>query len=268
MKLLVQADDYAMSPAVARGIIHGIEHGLIRNTGAFANSPWFAECMGWLAPFADRVDVGIDLNITTGAPLSDPRAIPSLVREDGSFHTSRESRELDAAVGGEHVVPAEAIREFRAQVERFRAVTGNLPAYVHSHAYTTPGIVSAQRAVAAEYGIPFASDVWRAAAGVEVTAYRIPWYVKPATLENQAASLLADYVLAHADELAAQPFVLLAGHMGYIDRELMEQSSYTLLRANDLAGVCDPRVIAWAEAVGAELFRYSGRAAGFPPVCG
>ena len=33
MKLLLQSDDYGISRAVARGIVYGIDQGLIRNTG-------------------------------------------------------------------------------------------------------------------------------------------------------------------------------------------------------------------------------------------
>ena len=39
-KLLVQSDDYGISPAVSAGIIYGITHGIIRNNGAFVNMPW------------------------------------------------------------------------------------------------------------------------------------------------------------------------------------------------------------------------------------
>ncbi|MFR5600563.1 MAG: ChbG/HpnK family deacetylase, partial [Holdemania filiformis] len=37
MKLLMQSDDYGMTPAVARGIVDGIEKGILRNTGMFMN---------------------------------------------------------------------------------------------------------------------------------------------------------------------------------------------------------------------------------------
>ena len=45
MKLLVQSDDYGITRAVSRGIIHGIKNGVIRNTGLFANMPWSEECV-------------------------------------------------------------------------------------------------------------------------------------------------------------------------------------------------------------------------------
>ena len=56
MKLLVQSDDYAISPAVARGILYGIENGIIRNTGMFMNMPWSVECGKLIMPYLDKLD--------------------------------------------------------------------------------------------------------------------------------------------------------------------------------------------------------------------
>lgn len=256
MKLLVQADDYGISPAVALGIIQGIEHGIIRNTGLFANMPWTEQCVRWIGPVRDRIAFGLDANLTTGRPLIDPALIPTLVRPDGSFHSSGESRALDAERGCEHAAPDEVERELRAQIERFVELVGKVPDYLHAHAYCTPQICSVERALAREYGIPYASDVWERLVGEDVMGYRIPWYRKPAMLEHQAASSLRDYLLEHADELAVRDAVVLAGHMGYVDHELMELSSYTLYRPNDLAGVTDPAVLSWVEKADIKLITY------------
>ena len=35
MKLLIQADDYGITRAVSSGIVFGIHHGLVRNTGIY-----------------------------------------------------------------------------------------------------------------------------------------------------------------------------------------------------------------------------------------
>ena len=34
MKLLVQSDDYGITPGAAAGIVYGIRNGIIRNTGS------------------------------------------------------------------------------------------------------------------------------------------------------------------------------------------------------------------------------------------
>lgn len=257
MRLLVQADDYGISRAVSKGILYGIDCGAIRNTGIFVNMPWSKECSSWIVPYSKKADIGIDLNLTTGSPLCRPEDVPSLVEESGAFHSSGASRRLDAELGREHVDPDDAYRECRAQIERFRSLTGFYPAYVHAHAYITDGIQMVQRRIAMEYEIPYSSDVWRQLEGVDVATYRIPWYKKPATLENQQTSSLTRYLLENGDELLERDNVVLAGHMGYIDQDLVDLSSYTMLRASDLAGVTDHRVLSWIHDNQIELIRYS-----------
>ena len=257
MKLLLQSDDYGISRGVARGIVYGIDQGLIRNTGLFANMPWAEECVEWIRPCLRQIAFGLDLNLTTGRPVLPPEQIPSLVNADGSFHTSWESRKLDLALGGaDHASRQEVFRECDAQIQRFIALVDKKPDYIHPHAYTTPMIMKVQRELAHQYGVPYSSDVWQQLVGFGVPEYRIGWYKKPATLENQMNSSLKEYVLAHSTELLAKDICILTGHMGYLDRELMDLSTYTLYRVNDLADVVSEELKAWVKDNQVELINY------------
>ena len=51
MKLLIQSDDYGMTRGISSGVIYGIEHGLIKNTGMFTNMPFIEEYVEWIKPF-------------------------------------------------------------------------------------------------------------------------------------------------------------------------------------------------------------------------
>ena len=95
MKLLIQSDDYGMTPAVADGIIYGITHGVVRNTGLFSNMPWAAECVEKIRPYLDQIAFGIDLNASTGSSLLGYDKVPNLCHPDGSFLTSKENRAAD-----------------------------------------------------------------------------------------------------------------------------------------------------------------------------
>ena len=44
MKLLVQSDDFGITPAVSCGILEAIKKGIVRNTGLFANMPGRRMC--------------------------------------------------------------------------------------------------------------------------------------------------------------------------------------------------------------------------------
>lgn len=257
MKLLLQSDDYAISRAVSCGIIYGIKNGIIRNTGMFTNMPWSEECAAWVRPYLDKIAFGIDLNISTGCPLSSPKDIPTLIKADGSFLSSWESRKLDAeTASAEHTSEGDLIREFEAQIQRFIQFTGKKPDYIHSHAYTTPRILRIQRKLAGNYHIPFSSDVWKQIAGVDVTEYRMNWYKKPSTLENQRDSSLKDYILQNSRELLSQEYSLIVGHMGYVDRELMDHSTYHVYRLNDLDAVTSPEILQWVAENHVELITY------------
>lgn len=257
MKLLIQADDYGMTPGVASGIVHGIVHGIIRNTGMFTNMPWAEECVEWIRPYMDRIAFGIDLNLTTGPPLTSPKDIPTLVKGDGSFYSSGQSRTLDTAQNGfSHASDEEIRKEFEAQIQRFQELTGKKPDYIHGHAYTTEKIEAIQRELSCDYGIPFSSEVWKKIAGVDIAGYRIPWYIKPATLENQINSSLKTYILENSEALLVKEYVVLAGHMGYVDSELMKLSSYHLLRVKDLEAVTSPEVLDWVRENRVELVDY------------
>ena len=95
MKLLIQADDYGITRAVSSGIVFGIHHGLVRNTGIFTNMDWTEECLDMIKPYLDQIDLGIDLNISTGRPILPTYQIPTLVNQEGIFLTSWESRKRD-----------------------------------------------------------------------------------------------------------------------------------------------------------------------------
>lgn len=256
MKLLVQADDYGITRGVSKGIIYGIEHGIIRNTGIFTNMPWSEECAKWIDPFSSKIALGIDLNLTTGSPLCDKDMIPSLVNSDGSFHSSSESRKLDAELGSCHVNIDEAYMELTAQIEKYIELFKRKPDYIHSHAYTTIEIEKLESQLAKQYGIPYCSDIMNEYVGIGVGEYRIPWYNKPATLENQANSSLKDYIISNEKELLKKDYVMLIGHMGYVDEDLLRMSSYSLYRAMDLAAVIDEEIICWVKENSVDLITY------------
>lgn len=257
MNLLVQADDYGITPAVSRGIIYGITNGLIRNTGIFINMKWCEECVEMIKPYLNQIDFGIDLNISTGNPVLPAHKIPTLVDKNGKFLSSWQSRKLDELFNKNHASMKEVYREFDAQIQKYIHLVGKKPDYIHAHAYTTDEICQIQRELAAKYNIPYTGDVWKKLYGFDIAEYRIPWYIKPTTLENQANSSLSQYILKNKDQLINQENQLIVGHMGYVDAELMNLSTYHLYRVIDLEGITNLEVINWIEESGIKLVRYS-----------
>lgn len=135
------ADDYAMTPAVSRGILALLEVGRITATGAMTNRPYWREAARALRAFEDRADLGVHLNLTCGEPLSGPSI---LVRNDT---LPRLAPLLVRGLAGQ--LPLLAIEaEIEAQLTAFEDAMGRMPDFIdgHQHVHAMPGV---RRAVAA-----------------------------------------------------------------------------------------------------------------------
>lgn len=257
MKLLIQSDDYGMTRGISSGVIYGIEHGLIKNTGMFTNMPFIEEYVEWIKPFLNQICFGIDLNITTGAPVLSAEEIPTLVNSDGVFVSSWERRQLDINNGGTCSVSYEDIyKEFDAQIKKFIELIGKNPDYIHAHAYTSDLVMGIQRELSKKYGVIYSFDAWDYMSNEQKYSSRINWYIKPATLENQLASSLKDYVLENSEKILSKEYCIVVGHMGFVDRELMDISSYNIYRLNDLDAVTNREFINWVKDNNVELITY------------
>lgn len=254
MKLLVQSDDYGITKASALGTLEAIKNGIVRNTGLFANMSWTEEVVENIKPYLDRIAFGVDLNASTGPSLLNKAEIPSLVHDNGNFLTSKENKALDTEANHfDHVVYDEIYREFEAQIKRFIELVGKKPDYLHGHAYVCPTTIKASLDLAHKYEIPYSSEIME---NTSMHSGGMGWYVFPPTLENQAKSDLESFILADQNEYLKHEYGMLITHCGYVDKELMELSSFNLYRFNDLKGVTSPLVQQWIEENQIELITY------------
>jgi predicted glycoside hydrolase/deacetylase ChbG (UPF0249 family) len=127
--LIVNADDYAMSPGICRGILEAHCRGVVTSTTALVNTPGAAEAMA-AASSAPGLGLGLHVNLSFGRPVLPPEAVPSLVGEDGRFFSG--ARLLDAMkrFGADDVR-----REVAAQFKRFIQLVGRPPDHLDSHQY-------------------------------------------------------------------------------------------------------------------------------------
>lgn len=133
--LILCADDYALSPAVSRGILKALAAGRLSGTGVMTNRPFWREGAAELAPFWDRAEIGLHLNLTLGAPLA---AMPRFAPEGrlpalGPLLRSALLRRLPEA---------ELRAEIDRQIDAFVEGAGRPPAYVdgHQHVHVLPGV--------------------------------------------------------------------------------------------------------------------------------
>ena len=162
--LIVNADDFGLTPGVSRGILDTHERGIVTSTTAIVTRP----IRGDLVDRARQCGIGLGLhvNLTLGAPLTGGR---SLVAADGSF--VRDARQAAARAAAPDVE-----REVEAQIERFHKIFGRAPTHLDTHHHV--GLHSPVREVvlrqAAKLAIPVRSQNAAARAAARGVGLRTP----------------------------------------------------------------------------------------------
>ncbi len=126
-KLIVNADDFGRSPGINAGILQAHSQGIVTSTTLMVNLRW-ADAAVREAAVHPRLGVGLHFNLCYGRPVSDPTSVPSLV--DGCGCLLTDTRRI-----ANNADPGHVLVELRAQLDRFRALTGREPTHVDSHKY-------------------------------------------------------------------------------------------------------------------------------------
>lgn len=275
--LILCADDYALSPAVSRGIWEALSAGRLSGTGVMTNRPFWREGAAELAPFLDRAEIGLHLNLTLGAPLA---AMPRFAPEGrlpalGPLLRSALLRRLPEA---------ELRAEIDRQLDAFVAETGRPPAYVdgHQHVHVLPGLrdwlidALSRRGWAGRVWlrdcadspaallrrrseIPKAAFVGALARGFAAAA-RAKGF---ATNEGFAGYSSFDPARAYGTDFRA--FLTAPGrrhlvmcHPGHVDAELAAVDPHTKSRENELAFLLSADFPVALQAAGMRLARFNG----------
>lgn len=140
-RFVLCADDYAMTPAVSRGILRLLDAGRITAAGAMTSRPHWREAARELAAFDGRADLGVHLNLTCGEPLTRAGAL------GGDIFPKLP---LVLARGLAGMLPLDALEdELEAQLAAFEDAMGRAPDFIdgHQHVHAMPGVRRALAAV-------------------------------------------------------------------------------------------------------------------------
>ena len=137
-RLVVCADDYALTPGVSRAIRELIEDGRISATSVMTVCPFWPEEAPALKAVCGNADIGLHLTLTDHVPLGDMRELAP----EGRFPTI--DRMLRESLRG-RLPLLEIEMEIERQLDRFVEVWQRLPAHVdgHHHVHQLPGVRSA-----------------------------------------------------------------------------------------------------------------------------
>ncbi|MBW3614400.1 MAG: ChbG/HpnK family deacetylase [Actinobacteria bacterium] len=150
--LIVTADDYGLTEAVATGILRAHREGIVTSTSALVLAPAFATAGKWLAE-EERLGVGVHLAaVGEDPPLLGPHEIPSLVDRRGRLPNDWRAF-LTRAVAG-RIDPDDLAREFRAQLEAVRQLGISVTHLdTHQHLHLWPMVRDVVLGLAVEAGV-------------------------------------------------------------------------------------------------------------------
>ncbi|ASG19736.1 ChbG/HpnK family deacetylase [Nitrospirillum viridazoti] len=137
--IVLNADDYGLSPGVSQGILALIRQGRLSGTSCMTATPFWPQHAPWLAEVADRADIGLHLTLTDQEPAGPCPALAPTGRF-GSVGDlmirSLTGRLMDTAS------QADLKAEIGRQLDLFEAHAGRPPSHVdgHQHVHLLPGV--------------------------------------------------------------------------------------------------------------------------------
>lgn len=150
--LVVNADDFGLTPGVSDGILRCHEHGIVTSTSVLVVAPAFAGRVGALR--SSGLPAGVHLSLVgEDPPLLGGAEIPTLVDRRGRFPLSWRSFVRAAARGS--VDPGDVRRELTAQLDA-ATTEGITPTHLdtHQNLHLWPSVGEVVTGLAVERGIP------------------------------------------------------------------------------------------------------------------
>jgi predicted glycoside hydrolase/deacetylase ChbG (UPF0249 family) len=261
MKLLCIGDDFAFTRAVTFGIVDAIDYGILRNTGIFINSEW-AEMAIDLIKERSHVCLGIDFNLVAGKPISDPKDIPHLVDEKGYFHKSTyyvNQEQYNTEEGRKELFPYDEVRiEIRAQYNKFLKLVGKEPGYLNMHSIIPETYDQAIEEIHQETNIPRYEQI--------VEKYKIKELYdfvgisysekKEFDVKWQLEKNMIPEVFKHSEEMLSEEYVHIICHPGYVDAQLVENTTLSIERMRDAQFYMSPDIKKWVDDNNVELITF------------
>jgi predicted glycoside hydrolase/deacetylase ChbG (UPF0249 family) len=228
--LIVNADDFGLTPGVSRGILDAGARGIVTSTTVLVNraiDPALLDELG-----ASGLGVGLHLNLTLGGPVTDARRVASLVDAEGRF--VRDAREQAGRADAD-----EARIELGYQIDTFRAMFRRFPTHLdtHHHVGRHEPILTLVLEFARALKVPVRSQDAEVRTAARRLKLKTPDHFMGESGPDPYWS--ADRVLEHLRALPAGVSEFMT-HPGYFGPELA-YSRYGQQREVEVAGLTDPR---------------------------
>jgi hypothetical protein len=243
--LIVNADDFGLTRGVSRGILAAHREGIVTSTTLLVNRPLDPAQIEELED--SKLGVGLHLNLTLGAPLTEPRRVASLVDAEGRFVR-------DARAVAERAKVDEARIELGNQIDAFRRIMGRFPTHLDSHHHVGryPPIQELVLDFAGALKVPVRSQDAEVRAAARRERLRTPDHFMGESGPEPYWS--RERVIEHLRALPAGVSEFMT-HPGYFDEDLA-YSRYGKQRETELAGLTDPEARALIAREGIRLAHF------------
>lgn len=150
-RLIVNGDDFGLSPQVNAGILHAHTHGILTNTSLIVTAPAWREAVA-LAKETPSLSVGLHVTLAQGRAVLAPHLLTSVTKPSGNFSDN------PTVAGLWYFFSRQACSqlrdECRAQIERFLA-TGLPLSHIDGHVniHLHPTVLDILVDLAPEYGV-------------------------------------------------------------------------------------------------------------------
>ena len=243
--LIVNADDFGLTAGVSRGILEAHRNGIVTSTTLLVNRaipPGQVEELK-----ASGLGVGVHLNLTLGAPVTDPKRVPSLVDAEGRFVR-------DAIQAAARAKLDEARIELGTQIDVFRGIMGRFPTHLdtHHHVGRLEPVLEVVLDFARALRVPVRSQDAEVRQIARSLGIKTPDHFMGES--GPEAYWSRERVLEHLAALPAGVSEFMT-HPGYFDDELA-YSRYGRQRETELAGLTDPAARQAARANGIRLAHF------------
>ncbi len=152
VRLIINADDFGLTPGINRAIIELFQAGALRSTSLIATASFTEEAVELMRQHP-RLGVGCHLTFVDGIPAAHPESIPTLLGADGK--TFRPSMlDFTQAVLRGTVRAGDLARETQAQIQRLQRMGVDVTHIdTHKHAHAFPEVARTVLYIAERCGI-------------------------------------------------------------------------------------------------------------------
>jgi chitin disaccharide deacetylase len=178
-RLIINADDFGLTPGVNRAIVEAHEHGVVTSATLMANGQAFGDAIG-LAQSRPRLGVGCHIVLVDGIPLLDETAVRSLLARGSNSSGNPHFREGITGFGAlallgrldEDEVEAEATAQIR-KLQAARITVTHLDSHKHTHLF--PRILRPLLRAAASCGVKAIRNPFERIQGSQLAASPNLW---------------------------------------------------------------------------------------------